>query len=84
MNQSRDYKTCHFCGGNVVEERVTVDYRWGAEFVAILRNVPTGVCQVCGERYFKAAIVKEMERVVRSKERAEEVIEVPVWELQVA
>jgi hypothetical protein len=24
----REYHRCHFCGGDVHEERVTVDYRW--------------------------------------------------------
>ena len=68
----------------MVEDRISVDYRWGEEFVAVLKNVPSGVCQVCGEQYFKAEIVKEMERVVQSKEEAKEIIRVPVRELQVA
>ena len=80
----RDYHRCYFCGGKVVEDRISVDYRWGEEFVAVLKNVPSGVCQVCGEQYFKAEIVKEMERVVQSKEEAKEIIRVPVRELQVA
>lgn len=80
----RDYHRCYFCGGKVVEDRISVDYRWGEEFVAVLKNVPSGVCQVCGEQYFKAEIVKEMERVVQSKEEAKEIIRVPVRELQMA
>ena len=79
---SRDYQKCFFCGGKVVEEKITVDYRWGEEFLAVLKNVPAGVCQVCGEQYFKSEIVKEMERVVQSKEEAKEIIQIPVRELQ--
>jgi len=79
---SRDYQKCFFCGGKVVEEKITVDYRWGEEFLAVFKNVPAGVCQVCGEQYFKAEIVKEMERVVQSKEEAKEIIQIPVRELQ--
>lgn len=84
MIRERTYHRCHFCGGEVVEERITVDYRWGRDLVAVLKNVPAGVCQVCGEEYFKADIVKEMEKAVRSQERATEVIRVPVRELRVA
>ena len=79
---SRDYQKCFFCGGKVVEGKITVDYRWGEEFLAVFKNVPAGVCQVCGEQYFKAEIVKEMERVVQSKEEAKEIIQIPVRELQ--
>jgi len=78
----RIYHKCYFCGGEVSEKRVTVDYRWGEEFMAVLKNVPTGVCQVCGEQYFKAEIVKEMEKAVKSREEAKEFIRVPVRELQ--
>jgi len=80
---SRDYQKCFFCGGKVVEDKITVDYRWGEEFLAVFKNVPAGVCQVCGEQYFKSEIVKEMERVVQSKEEAKEIIQIPVRELQV-
>ena len=55
---NRRYNKCHFCGGTVAEQRVVVDYRWGAELLAIIEDVPAGVCETCGERYFKAAVVK--------------------------
>jgi YgiT-type zinc finger domain-containing protein len=59
----RIYHNCHFCRGEVLEKRVIVDYRWGDRLITIIRNVPTGVCQNCGEQYFKAEIVKEMEKI---------------------
>ena len=81
---ARDYHKCYFCGGKVVEERVTVDYWWGKEFLTILKKVPAGVCQVCGEQYFKAEIVKEMEKAIQSKEEVKEVLHIPVREFQTA
>ena len=81
---SRVYHRCHFCGGEVVEKRVTVDYRWGEAFLVVIRNVPAGVCQVCGEQYLKAEVVKEMEKVAHTQEDAEEILQIPVRELQVA
>ena len=51
----RIYHKCHFCGGEVLEKRTTADYRWGDELIAVVKNVPAEVCQVCGEQYFKAS-----------------------------
>lgn len=80
----RAYHRCHFCGGEVVEQRVTVDYRWGEALLVVIRNVPAGVCQVCGEQYLKAEVVKEMERVAHAQEEPEELLQIPVRELRVA
>lgn len=80
----RVYHKCHFCGGEVIEKRITVDYRWGEELIAVIKNVPAGVCQICGEQYFKSGIVKEMERLVRSRQRPEKTIRVPLKELAIA
>ncbi len=81
---ARIYHKCHFCEGEVVEKRVRVDYRWGEELIALIEKVPAGVCDICGEQYFKAEIVKEMDRLVHSKEKPKRYIEVPLRELAVA
>ena len=80
---SRVYHKCHFCGGDVLEKRLTIDYRWGEELIAIIENVPIGVCQICGEQYLKAEIVKEMERLAHSQEKPKKMIEVPLREIAV-
>ena len=81
---TRMYHRCHFCGGEVVEQRVTVDYRWGEALLVVIRNVPAGVCQVCGEQYFKSEVVKAMEQVAHSPGEPQQVLQIPVKELQVA
>ena len=81
---SRVYHRCHFCKGKVSERNITVDYRWGEKLIAVIENVPAGVCEVCGEQYFKAQIVKAMERAAKTKKRPKEMLEVPVRELKVA
>ena len=81
---SRVYHRCHFCGGEVEERRITVDYRWGEQLLAILEKVPAGVCQICGEQYFKAQVVKEMEKLANSEEKPRKVLKVPLRELTVA
>jgi len=79
---ARKYHKCYFCSGKVSEKKVTVDYRWGEDLITVFKNVPAGVCQVCGEQYYKAEIVKKMERLIKSKEKAKEFIQVPIRELQ--
>ncbi|OGQ52067.1 MAG: hypothetical protein A3I10_01625, partial [Deltaproteobacteria bacterium RIFCSPLOWO2_02_FULL_57_26] len=59
----RRYHKCCFCEGDLSERKITVDYRWGETLVTVIKNVPAGLCEVCGEQYFKAPIVKAMERV---------------------
>ena len=80
----RVYHKCHFCGGEVFEKKIKVDYRWGEDLIAIIENVPTGVCQICGEQYLKAEIVKEMEKLALSKEKPKKIIQVPLMELGLA
>jgi len=80
----REYHRCHFCGGDVHEERVTVDYRWGQDTLVVIRNVPAGVCQACGEQYLKADVVRELERAAQSSEEPERVLQVPLRKLRVA
>lgn len=58
-------RKCQFCGGQVVQRRVRVDFPWGAT-LKVIEGVPAGVCQQCGERYFAAADDKTMEDLARS------------------
>ncbi len=80
---ARIYHRCHFCGGEVLEKRITIDYRWGDKLMAIIENVPAGVCQICGEQYFKAEVVKEIERIASSGETPKRMLQVPLRELTV-
>ncbi len=79
----RIYHRCYFCGGEVEERRITVDYRWGEQLVVIIKNVPAGVCQICGEQFFKAEVVKEMEKLAHSPEKPLSTVQVPLRELSV-
>jgi YgiT-type zinc finger domain-containing protein len=74
----------NFLWGEVVEKRIMVDYRWGKELIALIKNVLTGVCQICGEQYLKAEIVKEMDRLAHSTENPKKLIQITLRELVVA
>ena len=59
-------KECYFCKGRVVQQKIEVDFRWGRK-LKVIENVPAGVCQQCGEKYFQSAVYKSMEKLVASK-----------------
>jgi YgiT-type zinc finger domain-containing protein len=56
----------YFCRGNVVQQEITVDYRWGDTLV-VINDVPAGVCQQCGEKYLSSGVYKELERMAKGK-----------------
>ena len=57
---------CYFCKGRVHKEEVTVDYRWGDTLI-VIKGVPAGVCQQCGEKYIDSSVYKEMETLAKNK-----------------
>jgi YgiT-type zinc finger domain-containing protein len=57
---------CYFCKGRVEQQKVDVDFRWGPK-LKVIEDVPAGVCQQCGEKYFEAAVYKVMERLAASR-----------------
>ena len=58
------YDDCSFCDGPVQERLVTKVNWWGDQIVAIVDNVPAGVCDQCGERYYRARVLKEIEKML--------------------
>jgi len=80
-NQPRAGETCYFCSRGILEEKhVTVDFRWGEQLV-IIENVPAKACNECGERYYAAKVVRQMEQIAKER-RKEREIRVPVVEMQ--
>lgn len=57
---------CYFCKGSVHKREVTVDYRWGDTLI-VIKAVPAGVCQQCGEKYIDSSVYKGMERLAKNK-----------------
>ena len=62
------YEKCYFCKGKVIKKQVTIDYRWGEDLV-VIKDVPAGVCQQCGEKYLESGVYKELECLAKSKSR---------------
>ena len=67
---------CSYCGGAVKSAKVKVDSFWRNKLY-LFEDVPAGVCQQCGEKYFTAIVAKRMEASIQ-KNRWKRFIEVPV------
>jgi YgiT-type zinc finger domain-containing protein len=74
-------KKCYFCKGRVQKEEVTVDYRWGGTLV-VIKGVPAGVCQQCGEKYIESNVYKGMEGLAKNKSHLQGRMSVDVLEFE--
>lgn len=72
-----EYGDCSFCGGEVTEEAVELDYRYKGQLY-VFREVPAGVCQQCGEKYLVARTAKAIEQEIQTKKEWRETVSVPV------
>lgn len=75
-----DSETCEFCGGPIIEKRVTLYRKVHGKYV-LIENVPAGVCTQCGTRYYAANVLKLVEESIRGNRPAEREIVVPVYAL---
>ena len=55
---------CFFCGGGVKGITfASFDYRLEGQLY-VIKNVPAGLCQQCGEKYITAAAAKKIDRLI--------------------
>jgi YgiT-type zinc finger domain-containing protein len=76
-------ETCYFCRGTIEQQNIDVDFCWGKK-LKMIRSVPAGICRQCGERYFDAGVYKAMEKLARSRRKAETQVAVDVFEFRTA
>lgn len=72
------YDDCSFCGGKVSEKLVQKPCWWGDKLIALIDNVPAGVCTQCAERYYPAKILKTIEGFLKQKRKFEHKINIPL------
>ena len=75
-------KICSFCGkSDIVEKKVQYIYKKENKFM-IINNVPCEECSFCGERYYRAEVLKQIERefddLEKGKRKARTEVSVPV------
>ena len=76
---------CEYCDAflNGNEKLVTVYRHRGASHF-IFEHVPAQVCSRCGERYFSAKVVREMDRLMQEQSPHSPTVSVPVIEFTLA
>lgn len=75
---------CNFCGNkNSREKRVQYFYRHNGQLL-VMNNVPCEECDFCGEQYFRAEVLKKIEKqfndIYEAGVKATKEIVVPVEE----
>ncbi len=71
---------CEYCGGVIQAKKVTVEH-WYEGKLVIIREVPVGVCRECGEKYYEAVTLEQLDAMAQKSESAPERISVPVMVL---
>jgi YgiT-type zinc finger domain-containing protein len=79
MRKPHSYGDCYFCGGEVVEKVIEVEFRWEGKLY-LMEGVPTGVCQQCGEKYFTAEVSEAIDQSIKEG-NIKRKVEIPVIEL---
>jgi YgiT-type zinc finger domain-containing protein len=72
--------TCEFCGGRTRTKRVKRQH-WLRGKLYIIENVKAEVCTECGERYFHATTLDEIDRYLMADHRVKERLHVEVVSL---
>ncbi|KFD41045.1 hypothetical protein HX99_05230 [Peptococcaceae bacterium SCADC1_2_3] len=69
---------CFQCGNPTVKKLVVAENWWGDTFTMV-ENVPAWICENCGEQYFDAEVVKELDKMKEKPPQAKRVMQVPVY-----
>ncbi len=62
---------CEFCGNQTTPRKVKKQH-WLHGKLYIIENVEAEVCPECGERYFHATILDDIDRLLETKHRVKD------------
>ena len=71
------YDHCEYCGSAVKEQKVRVDHRWKKKLI-VVENTPVGVCTRCGERYYSASVLHQLDSIAKGEVGSVRTIKVSV------
>ena len=71
---------CEFCGGQTAKKKVKRQH-WLHGKLYIIENIEAEVCTECGERYFHARILDDIDRLLEAQHEIKEKMEVEVVSL---
>lgn len=68
---------CEFCNGNTIKKKVKRQH-WLKRKLYIVENVDAEVCTECGERYFHATVLDEIDKYLSAEHEVKEKVYVEV------
>ena len=72
---------CEYCEGLVIERIVKREsFKHKCGFV-ILEDIPIGICDTCGYRYYHSSVLKRVEEIATGKQLPERTETIPVAHL---
>jgi YgiT-type zinc finger domain-containing protein len=71
---------CEFCDGNTRSKTVRRQH-WLDGKLYIIENVTAEVCSECGERYFHATVLDQIDRLLQSNHPVKQTLQVEVVSL---
>ena len=79
-------KVCQFCGNKHIADKTTeYTYKHDEKYL-IINHVPCKQCEYCGEQYFEAKVLKQIEQeylnIYSSGKKVRKAIQVPVESFQ--
>jgi YgiT-type zinc finger domain-containing protein len=78
-NKKPKLDPCEYCDGFLDgHEKLVTVFRHHAGSHFIFESVPARVCPRCGERYFSAKVVREMDRLMKERPPQPAKMSVPV------
>jgi YgiT-type zinc finger domain-containing protein len=69
---------CEYCDGIVQERVVEREVFKHRDGFVILENVPVGVCDKCGYRYYHSSLLHRVEEISTKREAPKRIESVPV------
>ena len=72
---------CEYCSGIVEERQIEREAFKHRKGFVILEDIPVGICDECGYRYYHSTILKKVEEIAEGREAPEREESVPVAHL---
>ncbi len=72
-----DY-SCEYCEGTVKERLIKKEVFKHKRGFIMLENVPVGVCDQCGYRYYHSSILKIVDEIAEGKRTTKRIEPIPV------
>ena len=73
--------SCEYCGGTVKERLVKKEVFKHKKGFIMLENVPVGICDKCGYRYYHSTILKSVDEIAEGKRIPTRTETIPVAQL---